>query len=239
MLENIKPERILFLDIETVPLHASFAVMPEVEQKLWSNKARNLKRTDVDTDATIYPRAGIYAEFGKIICISVSFLHHQSGNVKLRVRSFYGDDEKKLLQDFSELLNIHFNSSDHFLCAHNGKEFDFPYLGRRILINNLPLPYLLDLAGKKPWEVAHLDTLQLWKFGDYKHYTPLNLLTHIFNIPSPKDDIDGSDIYHVYYQENDLERIKNYCQKDVISVAQLYLKFRNLPLLKEEQFEFV
>ena len=147
MLDNIKPERILFLDIETIPLHETFESMSDVEQMLWSNKAKNLKRTDVDTDATLYPRAGIYAEFGKIICISVSFIHHQSGKAILRVRSFYGDDERKILQEFSELLNQHFNSSDHFLAAHNGKEFDFPYLGRRMLINNLPLPYLLGFRG--------------------------------------------------------------------------------------------
>ena len=180
MLDNIKPEKILFLDIETVPLHAKFEAMPEVEQKLWGHKAKNLKRRDEDTDATLYPRAGIYAEFGKVICISVSFINHQAGKATLRVRSFYGDDERKILQDFSDLLKQHFNSSDHYLAAHNGKEFDFPYLGRRLLINDLPLPYLLDLAGKKPWEVTHIDTLQLWKFGDYKHYTPFEFIDSYF-----------------------------------------------------------
>jgi uncharacterized protein YprB with RNaseH-like and TPR domain len=178
-----------------------------------------------------YSRAGIYAEFGKIVCISVGFIKLENGVKKLRLKSYFNHNEKELLIDFFELLNKHFNTPQHLLCAHNGKEFDYPYIARRGLVSGLSIPSILDMAGKKPWEVQHLDTLQLWKFGDYKHFTSLNLLTTIFDIPTPKDDIDGSMVNQVYWQDNDLERIANYCQKDVVALTQLFLRFRNEPLI--------
>ena len=148
-----------------------------------------------------------------------------NGN-ELRIKSYYGDDEEKLLGEFATLLNRFYSGNEHLLCAHNGKEFDFPYIARRMLINRIRLPEILDIAGRKPWEIKHLDTMELWKFGDFKNYTSLDLLTAVFGIPSPKDDISGADVWKVYWQENDLERIKNYCQKDVISLARLYLAYR-------------
>ena len=157
----------------------------------------------------------------------------------LRLKSFYNDDEKVILTGFKELLKKHFNTDKHMLCGHNGKEFDFPYIGRRMLINGIKLPLLLDIAGKKPWEVNHLDTMELWKFGDYKHYTSLNLLTHIFNIPTPKDDIDGSEVHRVYWEEKNLKRIADYCAKDVKATVQLFLRFRGEDLIPEENIEIV
>lgn len=231
MLRDIPVENILFLDIETVPLHPSYAAMPEDFRKLWDRKTEFLKKDTDDTAESIFPRAGIYAEFGKVICISAGFFRGK----EFRIKSFYGDDEYPLLKDFCKLLTAHFNAQDKLLCAHNGKEFDFPFLARRVLINGLALPFILDNAGKKPWEVQHLDTMELWKFGDFKHYTSLELLSLVFGIPTPKDDISGADIHRVYWQDHDLERIKKYCQKDVLTVARLLLKFQQQPGIDDDQ----
>ena len=188
----------------------------------------NLPTADSPTADSLYPRAGIYAEFGKIICISVGYLVQEGTAHHLRKKSFYGDDERVLLEEFAELLNKHFSKPDSRLCAHNGKEFDFPWLSRRMIINNIPLPAILDTAGRKPWEVNHLDTMEMWKFGDYKSYTPLNLLTYILGIPSPKDDIDGSQVYSVYYHERDLPRIVKYCEKDVEALVKVFLRLKGV-----------
>lgn len=223
MLGNVKVENLMFIDIETVPLAQNFDELSDSMQGLWSKKAAYfLKEGQVASD--VYERAGIYAEFGKIVCISVGIALHKEGRLCFRVKSFYGDDEKELLQDFSQMLRHFTSNKDHNLCGHNAREFDFPYIARRLLINGLSLPPVLDVAGKKPWEVKFLDTLDLWKFGDYKHYTSLALLAEIFGIPTPKDDIDGSQVAGVYYNEHDLERIAIYCEKDVLTTAQLLLK---------------
>lgn len=233
MLQKINLEKILFLDIETVAQKSNFTELDDVFQKHWENKARFISKED-ETAEDVYERAGIYAEFGKIVCISIGAIRIENGVKKLRLKSFYNDDEQVLLTNFFELLNQHYNSRDDLLCGHNGKEFDFPYIARRALINGISIPSILDLAGKKPWEVPHLDTLQLWKFGDYKHYTSLSLLTSIFNIPTPKDDIDGSMVNEVYWKEKDLKRIANYCEKDVVALTQLFLRFRNENLILDE-----
>jgi predicted PolB exonuclease-like 3'-5' exonuclease len=183
------------------------------------------------TADSLYPRAGIYAEFGKIICISVGYLVPDGTALHLRKKSFFGDDERVLLEEFAELLNKHFSKADSRLCAHNGKEFDFPWLSRRMIINNIPLPAILDTAGRKPWEVNHLDTMEMWKFGDYKSYTPLNLLTYILGIPSPKDDIDGSQVYSVYYHLRDLPRIVQYCEKDVEALVKVFLRLKGVGVI--------
>lgn len=219
------------MDIETVPAFASYADMKEPFKNLWERKAGQLSRTEEETPESLFPRAGIYAEFGRIICISVGYFR----NKEFRIKSFYGDDEYQLLNQFCKLLTSHFNSNDKFLCAHNGKEFDFPYLSRRVLIHGLPIPAILNTAGRKSWEVQHLDTMELWKFGDYKHYTSLELLSAVFDIPTPKDDISGADIHQVYWQEHDLERIRTYCQKDVLTVARLFLKYQQQPGIDEAQ----
>jgi len=233
MLKDANLEKILFLDIETVAQCPEFSHLDEDFKAHWEKKANFIGKDD-ETAEEVYNRAGIYAEFGKIVCISVGFINLENGIKTLRLKSFYNDDEKLLLVDFFELLNKHYNGRDYLLCAHNGKEFDFPYIARRALINAITIPKILDIAGKKPWEVAHLDTLQLWKFGDYKHYTSLSLLTSIFDIPTPKDDIDGSMVNDVYWKDKDLERIANYCQKDVVALTQLFLRFRNESLVEQE-----
>lgn len=236
MLDNLSLENILFLDIETVPAYPGFDSVPEKFKKLWIKKAAQLKYLGEDlTPSELYGQAGIYAEFGKIICVSCGFMN---GN-EVRLKSFYGDDEKILLEEFTHLLNNHYQSPESLLCGHNGKEFDFPYLARRMLVNGITLPAILDLAGKKPWEIKHLDTLELWKFGDYKHYTSLELLAAIFNIPTPKDDIDGSEVARVYWQEKDLDRIVTYCQKDVLTTLQLFRRYLGLPLVKDESVVIV
>jgi hypothetical protein len=204
--------------------------LPEKFQKLWDKKSFYLKKEEGDTPDSLFARAGIYAEFGKIVCISVGYMH----NREFRLKSFYGDDEIELLKEFAEMLNRYYNLREQLLCAHNGKEFDFPYMARRMLINGIRLPKIINIAGKKPWEVAHLDTMELWKFGDYKNYTSLELLAAVFGIQTPKDDIDGSMVADVYYKENDLERIVKYCQRDTLTVAQLLLCYLGKPMIKEE-----
>jgi DNA polymerase elongation subunit (family B) len=236
MLNKIPLGKILFLDIETVPQSPAFNSLPENFKTLWEHKAKSLVKEE-ETAADVYGRAGIYAEFGKIVCISVGYFV-QKETLRFRVKSFAGDNEKTILEDFFALLNRYFGTDQHFLCAHNGKEFDFPYIARRGLINGLEIPAPLDNAGKKPWEINHLDTMELWKFGDYKHYTSLALLTAIFDIPSPKDDISGSDVARVYYEEKNIERISKYCEKDVLAVAQLLLKYKGMPILKDEEVDF-
>jgi len=224
MVNKISLENILFLDIETVSEVAQFSELENVKQDLWAQKSQYQRKDDF-TPEQFYDRAGIWAEFGKIICISVGYFTFINEARQFRVTSFFGDEDV-LLKDFKNLLDTHFNHPKHLICAHNGKEFDFPYIARRMIINGITLPQKLNLFGKKPWEVPHLDTLELWKFGDYKAYTSLKLLTHILGIPSPKDDIDGSEVYQVYYEQNDIDRIVTYCEKDTIAVAQIFLKFR-------------
>jgi DNA polymerase elongation subunit (family B) len=234
MLRNLDLTKILFLDIETVPEEQEYNKLSPVRQPLWEQKTA-YQREDDQSPETFYERAGIWAEFGKIVCISVGFFDLTSPNEQqLRIKSFTGEEER-ILQQFKRLCDEHFYLKSHLLCAHNGKEFDFPYIARRMVIHRIDLPKILNLFGKKPWEVQHLDTLQLWKFGDYKHYTSLALLAEIFGIPTPKDDIDGSDVARVYYQEKNLDRIVRYCEKDVLTLAQVFLTFLNKPLLEENQ----
>ena len=233
MLDRIRLENILFLDLETVPEHESFEALSPYVQELWEGKTRNLRKDEVGP-AEYYERAGIWAEFGKIICLSVGFFSGMGSTRTFRLRSFTGT-ERDILTAFSELLNAHYIGPRKYLCAHNGKEFDYPYMARRMLILGLPLPEKLNLFGKKPWEIPHLDTLELWKFGDFKNYTSLKLLAHVLGIPSPKEDIDGSMVRDVYYQEGDLGRITHYCERDVVTVAQIFLRLRNEPLLTEDQ----
>ncbi len=223
-------KNILFLDIETVPVEANYQSLNERWKKLWDRKAQRLSKNG-ETAEELYPRAGIYAEFGKIICICAG--RFQGKNFVLE--SFYGKDEHQLLSDFAQFLNNQFNKPEHRLCAHNGIEFDFPYIARRMLINSIALPSILDHRAKKPWEVQHLDTMQLWKFGDFKAYTSLDLLCAVFDIPTPKNDIDGSMVHKVYYEDGDLERITEYCRKDTISVAQLYRKYYAKAFIEPEQ----
>jgi len=239
MLIDVKIKNILFLDIETVPCSQNFKDLDVTFQTLWAEKTA-WQRKEEYTPAEFYKlKAGVMAEFAKIICISVGYLFIDNGENHFRIKSFYGDDEKQIITDFNELLNTQFNKKQHQLCAHNGKEFDFPFIARRTLINGLKLPALLDIASKKPWEVNHLDTMELWKFGDYKHYTSIKLLAALFNIPTPKDDIDGSQVAGVYWNDKDIERIKKYCQKDTLTVAQLLLKYKGEELISENNIEFV
>ena len=233
MLSQLNIRNILFLDIETVPQFDTYTSVPESFRLLWEKKSASFCK-EGETAGDVYKRAGIYAEFGKIICISCGCFTTENN---FRIKSFAGDDERQVLLDFSAMLNKSYCIPEKFLCAHNGKEFDFPYLCRRMLINGITLPAILDTPGRKPWEVSHLDTMELWKFGDYKSYTTLNLLAAVFGIPTPKDDIDGSKVWEVYWIEKNLPRIVTYCQKDVLTVAQIMRRFRGEELIREDQVE--
>ena len=226
---------ILFLDIETVSQYETYVHLPAEWKEMWDIKAQFLLRNkETETAETIYERAGIYAEFGKIICISCGCLQGNGDEKKLLIKSYCDDDEKKLLTEFADMLQKWSGDADKYLCAHNGKEFDYPYICRRMVINGIEIPEALKIAGRKPWEVRHLDTLEFWKFGDYKNYTSLKLLAKVLGISSPKDDIDGSQVNGVYWKEKDLDRIVNYCQKDVVTLTQVLLRFHCKPLLKPE-----
>jgi predicted PolB exonuclease-like 3'-5' exonuclease len=235
MLENIKPEDILFLDIETVPVKPDLSEFTPAMQALWDKKSSTFRKEE-QSASDVFQRAGIYAEFGKIICISVGIIKDKNPYT-FRLKSFYGDDEKVILTEFSEMLARFSKNREIQLCAHNGKEFDYPYIARRMVINRMVIPDILNNAGKKPWEVKLLDTVELWKFGDYKSYSSLNLLTTILEIPSPKDDIDGSMVADTYWKEHDLKRIVVYCEKDVLAVAQIIFRFMNLPYIEPDRVE--
>ena len=237
MLKRINLDTILFLDIETVPLFSEYDHLENDAKSLWEQKTKYQRKEDF-TPEEFYDRAGIWAEFGKIICISVGYFVFKGDSRKFRVTTYQGE-ETKILNEFKTLLETHFNKPQHLLCAHNGKEFDFPYIARRMIITSIDIPFKLNLFGKKPWEIPHLDTLELWKFGDDNTFTSLKLMTHALGIPSPKDDIDGSDVYQIVYKENDLDRIIKYCEKDTIAVAQIILRLRNEELLTESEILMV
>ncbi|WP_317898750.1 3'-5' exonuclease [Aurantibacillus circumpalustris] len=224
-------EKILFLDIETVPLVYNYSELNESARDLWDKKWQYNKEVPPEQQ---YAKAGIYAEFARVVCIGLGFYN----NKKFRVKTIASENEMEILTQFADLLKQHFNSSSHLLCAHNGKEFDFPFLCRRFLINNLPLPKTLQLQGLKPWNVNHIDTMDLWKFGDLKNFSSLNLLAHVLGIPSPKDDMDGSQVAKTYYEDKDLSKIEKYCMKDVITLARVYNRFIGSGNLNDDDIIF-
>ena len=244
MIDRIDIANVLFLDIETVSGKPNFEALSDDFKTLWKLKARSILKkydeeiTDEEAALTYTDKAGIFAEFGKIVCISVGAVYRDKDKkLHVRLKSFANDDERVLLEEFSDLVNQYYHDPNKYgICGHNIREFDIPYICRRMVVNQLPFPKSLNLAGKKPWETKHLlDTLELWKFGDYKHYTSLKLLAAVLGFPSPKDDIDGSNVGRVYWEEDDLIRIATYCEKDVLATIQLYLRYNLMPLLEEEQ----
>jgi len=249
MIDQLDITNVLFLDIETVSGHGSYDDLSDNFKKLWKIKSKSiLKKYDVgvteEEARDLYPeRAGIFAEFGKIVCISVGIVVRDAATqtLSVRLKSFADHDEKKLLVDFANLIsNYYWNVSKHFMCGHNLKEFDVPFMCRRMLLNGIALPRPLNISGAKPWETKHLlDTMLMWRFGDYKNYTALKLLCACFGVPSPKDDIDGSEVGRVYWKEDDLERIAVYCEKDVLAVVQLLLRYKRQPLLEGSQITYV
>ncbi len=228
MIQHIPLERILFIDIETVPGSGSWEELPESERMLWDKKTGFQRKDEISAQDFYSEKAGIMAEFGKIICITIGMLEK---NDTLKIKSFAGHNEKKILQEFGEIFNSQ-RLRDVILCAHNGKEFDFPWIARRFLINGMMPPVPFQMFGKKPWEIPHIDTMELWKFGDYKSFVSLELLAHLFKVPTPKDDIDGSMVSSIYYIEKDLQRIVDYCEKDVLTLANIFRSMRQEDLLK-------
>jgi len=240
VLPNISLDQLLLLDIETTPGVSSFDQLPERMKSLWLDKIAKTAPESADGEEAYSDRAGLYAEFGKIVCISVGFFYVENNRYQLRMKSFCDDDEKVVLNSFLELINkFHIKFPRFQFAGHNIKEFDLPFICRRSVIHQLSLPQPLQLHGFKPWELPMLDTMQLWRFGNYRDYTSLKLLTAVLDIPTPKDDIDGSMVGKVYWEERDLERISSYCQKDVIAVAQLVLRFKGVPLLQPDEIVYI
>jgi DNA polymerase elongation subunit (family B) len=233
-------KNLLVIDIETASAFKDYSDMDERMQSLWQKKASFLANNDNKTAEELYfDRGAIYAEFGKIICISAGIFTHQDGLYGLRIKSFASDNELEVLQAFKELVESKFDQNKLHLVAHNGREFDFPYIGRRMLVNNVQIPKALDMRGMKPWEIQHIDTMELWKFGDRKNFTSLDLLAALFEVESSKNDIDGSMVNSVYYHDNDLERISAYCQRDVMVTAQVFLKLEGLPVIETDRIEYL
>lgn len=234
MYSSVNIERILFVDIETVPQSAGYDCLSDDMRQLWDKKAANIVRYDSSGDnsspADLYRRAGIYAEFGKVVCVSAAFIR----DGKLYVKSYTSHIEGEVLSAFAALVDKYFGTAECRLCGHNLKEFDLPYLCRRMIVNGVPIPKVMNLMGRKSWDNPHIDTLDMWKFGDYKHYTSLELLAATMEIPSPKDDIDGSEVAAVYWNDKDLTRIATYCEKDTITVAQLFLKMTGRDIILKE-----
>ncbi len=245
MIEKIDPADVLYIDIETVSEAATYDDLSPVFQELWRPKAASILKTpgaelsEEELRATYEDRAAIFAEFGRVVCISVGVVYRDraTDQLSIRLKSFASKEEEVVLTEFSKLLDQYYSDLNRFfICGHNIKEFDIPYLCRRLVANQLPLPNMLDLAGKKPWETKHLlDTMELWKFGDRKSFTSLKLLAAVLGFPSPKDDIDGSQVGRVFWEEGDVERIAHYCEKDVLATAQLFLRYQRKPLLESEQ----
>ncbi len=231
-------KNLLFIDIETVSGESDFNLLSDRMKALWLHKASYLANPNALSDEDFYfDRAGIYAEFGKIVSIGLGFFHwNEDQEICLKVKSISGHDEATLLNEFKKLVEKKYKA-DLAFCAHNGKEFDYPYLCRRMLVNSVEIPRALQIAGKKPWEIQHLDTLEMWKFGDKKHYISLDLLACIFDIPSSKGELSGDKVNFTYHKENDLPKIASYCREDIIVLAQVFLKYQNMDLVKEENIE--
>jgi uncharacterized protein YprB with RNaseH-like and TPR domain len=238
MLKEIDITNILFLDIETVPLEPDFdALLPHFKD-YWEKKSSSFRGED-ESASDAYTRAGLYAEFGKVICISVGIITKDEKKISFRVKSFYGEDEKKLLQDFARMISQYSSKRNIHLCAHNGKNFDFPFLSRRMVINAVELPDILDNTGKKPWDSKFLDTMEIWKFGDYRHFVSLDLLAELLGIETPKEEMNGSMVSDVYWKEKDLDKIARYCEQDVLCVAQLILKFKRMDPIPPENVQSI
>jgi len=242
-IKKIKLRDILFLDIETVPVKENYDELSDILKKHWNKKALNIKNEkELPPEELFFEKAAIYSEFAKIICIGVGFVNElPGGDREMRLKTFYGHDEKKILEEFRELLINRYNDKEKekYLCAHNGKEFDFPFIARRMIVNGIEIPPILDVQGKKPWETTFLDTMEMWKFGDYKSFVSLELLAELLGVPTPKDDIDGSQVAKVYYKENDLERIVTYCQKDVATTINIFLRYRREDIIPNDKIKIV
>ena len=244
-MQHIRPENLIVIDIETASEYPSFDSMPEEWKGLWEEKTMRSLPEGVAA-ADFYPmRAGVMAEFAKIICISIGYFNKET-TLHMRIKSFYGHDEKKLLEDFLATINkIESLNNKWCFAGHNIKEFDIPFICRRLLINNMPLPGYLDFQNMKPWETNIVDTFQYWRFGDYKNFTSLKLLAIAMGVPSSKDDIDGSMVGELYWATDETEREKNlkrisvYCQKDVVTTGNIILRFKNLTLIHPDDVTIV
>ncbi|MDQ2719787.1 MAG: ribonuclease H-like domain-containing protein [Bacteroidota bacterium] len=239
-MQQIAIENLFLIDIETVSEKEHFHFLDDEWKDLW--KEKNIKNLPLNTSAEeYYPmRAAILAEFAKIVCISFGYFKKENNEWQLRIKSVCSENESDILSQFiATLKQLHSNNQQWIFTGHNIKEFDVPFLCRRMLVNGISIPPYIDFQNMKPWETPVLDTLHLWRFGDYKHYTSLKLLAAALGVPSPKDDIDGSMVGDVFWKEKNLKRISDYCQKDVVTVANVMLRFKGLPLLKDEQIIFV
>jgi DNA polymerase elongation subunit (family B) len=239
-MNQIPHENLFLIDIETVSEKENFHLLEDEWKELWIEKISRTLPPETTAEDFYLLRAAIMAEFAKVVCISFGYFKKVEKGFQLRIKSLSGENEAQLLSDFvATVKKLHSNNQRWVFCGHNIKEFDVPFLCRRMLINNIPIPVPLDFQNMKPWETPVLDTLHLWRFGDYKHYTSLKLLAAVLGVPSPKDDIDGSQVGNVYWKERDLNRISIYCEKDVATVANIILRFKGLPVLEPEQIIFV
>ena len=239
-MNTVPLHKLFIVDIETVPQSPDYTMLSNEWKGRWRQKIAKTIPESTTPEDSYRQRAGILAEFGKIVCISIGCFHENNGEQNFLIKSVYGDDEKTLLQSFIKAGDKFCKNKSGFAFAgHNIREFDIPYICRRLLINRLTLPHYLCLHDKKPWEVEMFDTLHWWKFGDHKNYITLDLLAGVMNVPTSKGDIDGSMVQDVYYKEKNIHRIVEYCQRDIEVVANLLLRFNNMPLLKRENIRVI
>jgi 3'-5' exonuclease len=225
-----------FIDIETVPAQSEFRLLDPEWQSLWIGKLSKTMPENFSPDETYQEKAGIMAEFGRIVCIGSGYFSEDKTTRKalFKVRAVAGEDEKALLTEWIGMVDkFHALFPAFRFVGHNIKEFDVPYICRRLMALGLPLPKYLQISGMKPWETNLVDTMHQWRFGDTRHYVSLNLLARVLGIPTPKDDIDGSQVQEVFYKDGDLSRIKKYCMKDVITTARVIQRFRGQPPVEE------
>lgn len=240
-----------FVDTETIPGYKDFNDMPEELARMYERKfGHELANNDPDKfdnfEDHYRARAALYPEFGKIVClvIGVIFVDDKDKQEKLKLKTLCGRHEDKLLAEAAPIIDK-FDS----LVGHNSKEFDFPYLCKRFYVHGIQLPQILNIAGKKPWEVSLIDTMELWRFGSFKGSTSLELFAHCLGLPSPKQDMTGADVAKVYYEMFDhmkdgelpfeaesaaIQKIGKYCQGDVVTLANCYRKLKYQSVIASE-----
>lgn len=236
----MKLSDLLIIDIETVPAEKTYDHLNQQWKALFTDKATKTVPF-LENPAEIYQkRGGIWAEFGKIVCIGIGiFRWVDPVGWELDLFSFAGHEEVEILRNFAVFCEKQANNQPGFgFAGHNIREFDLPFIGRRMLINGVPLPISLQLQNKKPWELSHhFDTMAYWKFGDYKSYISLELLANVLGIDTPKQGISGADVQHLYYEQNNLPAIVAYCKKDVIATARIIQRYLNLPPVGDGQIK--
>jgi len=234
-MKDIPIESIIFLDIETVSLFPNLLLADDATKKEWARKIMKTNPTITPAllDDTYKEQAALHPEFSFITCISVGMV--KGGKVYIKNIFGFDHDEERTLEIFCETMQKIIEKMERLqpkLCAHFGKGFDYPFISKRMLVHGMTIPNILDSYGKKPWEITNLDTHEIWKMGGFNSAS-LSAIAHAFGIPSPKDDIDGSQVGHVYWVDSKIDRIATYCAKDVFALINIFRCMQGSPAFSE------